>query len=211
LRVDLANLPGSLPETERDPGQFANLIGFAPKNEANSRWFARAPANVFRKTRGLRRVTHERAPQTSRLPALIAQTRPPTQRPSHNCATKFALEGLTQTLQEEVEGFGIRTLIVEPGAFRTGLFRPGAAYESAEMPEYADVVGPTRAYLREGDGQQPGDPIKAAEAIVAALDADDPPLRLVLGADAIGNIRERLESLTTELAKWEDVGTATAL
>jgi NAD(P)-dependent dehydrogenase (short-subunit alcohol dehydrogenase family) len=127
------------------------------------------------------------------------------------CATKFALEGLTQTLQEEVEPFGIRTLIVEPGAFRTGLFRPGAAYESAEMPEYADVVGPTRAYVREGDGQQPGDPVKAAEAIVAALDADDPPLRLVLGADAIGNIRRRLESLTAELTRWEDVGAATAL
>jgi NAD(P)-dependent dehydrogenase (short-subunit alcohol dehydrogenase family) len=127
------------------------------------------------------------------------------------CATKFALEGLTQTLQEEVEAFGIRTLIVEPGAFRTGLFRPGAAYESAEMPEYADVVGPTRAYVREGDGQQPGDPVKAAEAIVAALDADDPPLRLVLGADAIGNIRRRLESLTAELTRWEDVGAATAL
>ena len=127
------------------------------------------------------------------------------------CATKFALEGLTQTLQEEVEPFGIRALIVEPGAFRTGLFRPGAAYESAEMPEYADVVGPTRAYVREGDGQQPGDPVKAAEAIVAALDADDPPLRLVLGADAIGNIRRRLESLTAELTRWEDVGAATAL
>jgi NAD(P)-dependent dehydrogenase (short-subunit alcohol dehydrogenase family) len=127
------------------------------------------------------------------------------------CATKFALEGLTQTLQEEVEAFGIRTLIVEPGAFRTGLFRRGAAYESAEMPEYADVVGPTRAYVREGDGQQPGDPVKAAEAIVAALDADDPPLRLVLGADAIGNIRRRLESLTAELTRWEDVGAATAL
>jgi NAD(P)-dependent dehydrogenase (short-subunit alcohol dehydrogenase family) len=127
------------------------------------------------------------------------------------CATKFALEGLTQTLQEEVEPFGIRTLIVEPGAFRTGLFRPGAAYESAAMPEYEQTVGPTRAYVREGDGQQPGDPAKAAEAIIAALDADDPPLRLVLGADAIGNIRRRLESLTAELAEWEDVGAATAL
>ena len=127
------------------------------------------------------------------------------------CATKFALEGLTQTLQEEVEAFGIRTLIVEPGAFRTGLFRPGAAYESAAMPEYADVVGPTRAYVRDGDGLQPGDPVKAAEAIVAALDADDPPLRLVLGADAIGNIRRRLGSLTAELATWEELGAATAL
>jgi NAD(P)-dependent dehydrogenase (short-subunit alcohol dehydrogenase family) len=127
------------------------------------------------------------------------------------CATKFALEGLTQTLQEEVEAFGIRTLIVEPGAFRTGLFRPGAAYESTEMPEYAGTVGPTRAYVRDGHGEQPGDPVKAAEAIMTALDADEPPLRLVLGEDAIGNIRRRLESLTTELARWEDVGAATAL
>jgi NAD(P)-dependent dehydrogenase (short-subunit alcohol dehydrogenase family) len=127
------------------------------------------------------------------------------------CATKFALEGLTQTLREEVEPFGIQTLIVEPGAFRTGLFRPGAAYESAAMPEYEQTVGATRAYVSEGDGQQPGDPVKAAEAIIAALDAQDPPLRLVLGADAIGSIRRRLESLTAELADWEDVGAATAL
>ena len=127
------------------------------------------------------------------------------------CATKFALEGLTQTLQEEVEAFGIRTLIVEPGAFRTGLFRPGAAYESAEMPEYAEVVGPTRAYVRDNDGLQPGDPVKAAEAIITALDANDPPLRLVLGEDAIGNIRRHLQSVGAELDKWEDVGRATAI
>jgi NAD(P)-dependent dehydrogenase (short-subunit alcohol dehydrogenase family) len=57
------------------------------------------------------------------------------------CATKFALEGLTETLRDEVAAFGIRTVIVEPGAFRTGLFRPGAAYESAEMPVYAETVG----------------------------------------------------------------------
>jgi len=127
------------------------------------------------------------------------------------CATKFALEGLTETLQEEVEAFGIRTLIVEPGAFRTGLFRPGAAYESAEMPEYADSVGPTRAYVRDNHGLQPGDPVKAAEAIITALDADDPPLRLALGEDAIGNIRSRLESVGAELNAWEAVGRATAL
>jgi NAD(P)-dependent dehydrogenase (short-subunit alcohol dehydrogenase family) len=127
------------------------------------------------------------------------------------CATKFALEGLTETLQDEVEAFGIRTLIVEPGAFRTGLFRPGAAYESAEMPEYADTVGPTRAYVRDNDGLQPGDPVKAANAIITALYADDPPLRLVLGEDAIGNIRSRLDGLSAELDTWEAVGRATAI
>jgi NAD(P)-dependent dehydrogenase (short-subunit alcohol dehydrogenase family) len=127
------------------------------------------------------------------------------------CATKYALEGVTETLRDEVAGFGIRTLIVEPGAFRTGLFRPGAAYESEAMPEYADTVGPTRAYVRENDGLQPGDPVKAAQAILIALDADEPPLRLVLGADAIGNIERRLESLSDELASWRAVGEATAV
>jgi NAD(P)-dependent dehydrogenase (short-subunit alcohol dehydrogenase family) len=127
------------------------------------------------------------------------------------CATKFALEGLTQTLRDEVAAFGIQTLIVEPGAFRTGLFRPEAAYESAEMPEYADTVGPTREYVRTGDGAQPGDPAKAADAILQALDADEPPLRLVLGSDAIGNIERRLHALSDELEAWRALGAATAL
>ena len=126
------------------------------------------------------------------------------------CATKFALEGLTQALHDEVAAMGIRTLIVEPGAFRTGLFRPDAAYQSAELPAYADVVGATRAYVREGDGEQPGDPAKAAAAILAALDADRPPLRLVLGADAIAAIRHRTDGLMAELDAWADVGAATA-
>ena len=126
------------------------------------------------------------------------------------CATKFALEGLTETLRDEVASFGIRTLIVEPGAFRTGLFRPDAAYESAEMPEYDEIVGPTRTYVRTNDNLQPGDPAKAAAAIIAALDSDDPPLRLVLGADAIGNIERRLRVLADELEPWRSLGAATA-
>jgi NAD(P)-dependent dehydrogenase (short-subunit alcohol dehydrogenase family) len=127
------------------------------------------------------------------------------------CATKFALEGLTETLRDEVAGFGIHTLIVEPGAFRTGLFRPGAAYESAEMQEYADTVGPTREYLRNNDGAQPGDPVKAAAAIIGALDAEEPPLRLVLGEDAIGNIEQRQQALAAELDAWRELGRATAI
>src|SRR3954471_2825289 len=127
------------------------------------------------------------------------------------CATKFALEGLTETLRDEVAGFGIQTLIVEPGAFRTGLFRPGAAYESEAMPEYAGTVGPTRDYVRNNDGRQPGDPAKAAKAILTALDADEPPLRLVLGADAIGNIERRAEALSEELEAWRSLGEATAI
>ena len=127
------------------------------------------------------------------------------------CATKFALEGLTETLRDEVAPFGIHTMIVEPGAFRTGLFRSDAAYESAEMPEYAETVGPTREYVRTNHGAQPGDPVKAAHAIITALDADDPPRRLVLGTDAIGNIERRLAALGEELGRWRDLGAATAI
>jgi NAD(P)-dependent dehydrogenase (short-subunit alcohol dehydrogenase family) len=127
------------------------------------------------------------------------------------CATKFALEGLTETLRDEVAPFGIHTLIVEPGAFRTGLFRADAAYMSDELPEYADTVGPTREYVRAGHGLQAGDPAKAAAAIITALDSDTPPLRLVLGADAIGNITQRLDAVRTELDRWEQVGRDTAV
>src|SRR3954465_8217271 len=126
------------------------------------------------------------------------------------CATKFALEALTETLRDEVAGFGIQTLIVEPGAFRTGLFRSDAAYQSAEMPEYAETVGPTREYVRTNHGAQPGDPAKAAEAIIAALDADEPPLRLALGADAIGNIESHLAGGSDELERWRSLGESTA-
>jgi hypothetical protein len=78
------------------------------------------------------------------------------------------------------------------------------------MPEYADAVGPTRDYVASNDGKQPGDPRKAAAAIATALDADETPLRLVLGADAIGNIRSRLESVGDELSRWDAVGRDTS-
>lgn len=124
------------------------------------------------------------------------------------CATKFALEGLTQTLSQEVPS--VHFLIVEPGAFRTGLFGRDAAYLSAPMPEYAGTVGPTRSYVETGGGAQPGDPAKAARAILTAMSSAKPPLRLVLGGDAIDRIRERLGDLQDELGEWEELGRATS-
>ncbi|HEV7707443.1 MAG TPA: SDR family NAD(P)-dependent oxidoreductase [Asanoa sp.] len=124
-------------------------------------------------------------------------------------ATKFALEGLTEALRQEVN-FGVRFLIVEPGSFRTGLFGPDAAYVSEPHPAYAATVGPTREYLGT-HGTQPGDPAKAARAILAALDAPDPPLRLALGADAVESIGAVLAEQTAELAKWAAVSRDTAI
>ena len=124
------------------------------------------------------------------------------------CATKHALEGLTEALSQEVD-FGVRFLIVEPGAFRTGLFAAGSAYLSTAMPEYAATVGPTRAYVTDGDGTQPGDPAKAAAAILTALAAEHTPLRLALGDDAVDSIRAHLNSMGEELTAWESLSRST--
>jgi len=125
------------------------------------------------------------------------------------CATKFALEGLTETLVDEVPG--VRFVIVEPGAFRTGLFDSSAAIISTAMDEYADTVGPTRNFVATGGGTQPGDPAKAAAAIHHAVVGDSAPTRLVLGPDAHDGIAARLDRLGQELRAWTEVSRSTDL
>ncbi|TDC27553.1 SDR family NAD(P)-dependent oxidoreductase [Streptomyces sp. 8K308] len=124
------------------------------------------------------------------------------------CGTKFALEGMSEALAEEVGPLGVKVLIVEPGAFRTELF--GNRGVSAEIDDYADTVGPTRSMVEGGHGTQPGDPARAAAAILAALDADETPLRLALGSDAIDTILDHLDRVRTDLTVWEWVGRDTA-
>jgi NAD(P)-dependent dehydrogenase (short-subunit alcohol dehydrogenase family) len=119
-------------------------------------------------------------------------------------AAKFALEGISEALADEVAPHGIRTLIVEPGAFRTQLM--GARFHrSRELDAYATTVGQARGWLERADGTQPGDPRKGVAAVLAALDASDPPLRLVLGTDAVDAIRAKHERLLTDLDAWDAV------
>jgi NAD(P)-dependent dehydrogenase (short-subunit alcohol dehydrogenase family) len=121
-------------------------------------------------------------------------------------ATKFALEGWSEALAKEVERFGIRVLIVEPGAFRTSFNGPGALLMSKPIAAYTEQVDAVRNNLAADDGKQPGDPAKAAAAILQALDSDHPPLRLALGNDAVDAISQALDDAKAELALWERVG-----
>jgi NAD(P)-dependent dehydrogenase (short-subunit alcohol dehydrogenase family) len=125
------------------------------------------------------------------------------------CAAKHALEAVSESLAAEVRPFGIRVLIVEPGAFRTRLFGP-AFVSLPAMPEYEATVGSTRAYAAGSDGLQPGDPVKAAQAIIDAVLAGAPNLRLPLGADAVQSIREKLARVAADVDATEAVATATA-
>ncbi|MFC0530264.1 oxidoreductase [Phytohabitans kaempferiae] len=124
-------------------------------------------------------------------------------------ATKAALEQLSEGLADEVTSFGIKVLIVEPGAFRTNLFGRDAAYFSKENPAYAATVGATRKMVQGSDGSQPGDPAKAAAAIRLALAAPKTPLRLALGGDAVDILTAHLDSVRAELAEWEKVSRGT--
>ena len=121
-------------------------------------------------------------------------------------ATKFALEGWSEALAKEVKRFGIKVLIVEPGAFRTSFNGPGALLMSKPIPAYDEQIEPLRTGMPDDDGKQPGDPAKAAAAILLALDSQDPPLRLALGNDAVDAIGESLDTAKAELAAWERVG-----
>jgi NAD(P)-dependent dehydrogenase (short-subunit alcohol dehydrogenase family) len=123
-------------------------------------------------------------------------------------ATKFALEGLSEALADEVGALGIKVLVVEPGAFRTELFAGVSA--SAEIGAYADSVGPTRRMIDTDHGRQPGDPAKAAAAILTALAAERTPLRLPLGNDAVDAILGHLDGVRTEISAWDEVARNTA-
>ncbi|MGW6285749.1 oxidoreductase [Streptomyces sp. NPDC055107] len=128
-------------------------------------------------------------------------------------ASKFALEGISEALYDELAPLGIRVTIVEPGGFRTN-FLNSATSMRVEPPSIVDYVvgaGPVREALADYDGRQPGDPVKAAKAIVDITEVTEPPLRLQLGADAIERVEAKLDRVRRELDAWRHVALSTGI
>lgn len=122
---------------------------------------------------------------------------------------KFALEGVSEALRGEVAPLGIKVTIVEPGPFRTDFIGRSLDRAEEQMEAYQGTVGKFLNFLNNIEGKQPGDPAKAAEAIIKVVNSENPPLRLVLGKYAYSKFRQKIESLKTELDKWELVAANT--
>jgi NAD(P)-dependent dehydrogenase (short-subunit alcohol dehydrogenase family) len=125
-------------------------------------------------------------------------------------ASKFALEGLSEALALELAPLGIKVLIVEPGAFRTG-FAGNALRHMPVLPAYEEGLRPVREFTSGMHETQPGDPMKAAQAIDKALRADKSPLRLQLGEDAVTAVREHAEMMLADLEAWQAIGLDTRI
>ena len=122
---------------------------------------------------------------------------------------KFAVEGLSETLAQEVAPFGLGVTVVEPGAFRTDFRGPSMKQSSTRLTAYEHTTGKVRDSVFAGHGKQAGDPTLAAAAIINALESNQPPMHLALGGDALDLIRRKMTALQHELDAWEKVTRST--
>ena len=120
-------------------------------------------------------------------------------------ATKFAVEGLSEALWQEVEPLGIKVMLVEPSGFRTDWAGRSANESKKQIADYAATAGVCRSEMRADSGKQPGDPVRAAKAIVEAVASLNPPHHLLLGNDAYEGATAKLEALGKEFKAWESV------
>jgi NAD(P)-dependent dehydrogenase (short-subunit alcohol dehydrogenase family) len=120
-------------------------------------------------------------------------------------ATKFAVEGLSEALWQEVEPLGIRVMLVEPSGFRTDWAGRSANESKNVIEDYAATAGTWRREVRASSGHQPGDPVRAARAIIKAVESLHPPHHLLLGNDAYNAATAKLDDLRQQYAAWESV------
>jgi NAD(P)-dependent dehydrogenase (short-subunit alcohol dehydrogenase family) len=117
--------------------------------------------------------------------------------------TKYAVEGMSESLAIEVKPLGIDVLVVEPGPFRTNWAGPSIKQSAIRIEDYAATAGERRKQTEARSGNQAGDPVRAAQAIIDAALADTPPLRLLLGKTALELARKKVASLTHDFDEWE--------
>jgi NAD(P)-dependent dehydrogenase (short-subunit alcohol dehydrogenase family) len=119
-------------------------------------------------------------------------------------ATKYAVEGLSESLAQEVAPLGIKVLIVEPGPFRTDWAGRSIKQSKTRLPDYEQTAGKRRAETEARSGKQAGDPFRGAEAIIKAVEAKDPPLRLLLGKPALDLAYKKLETQKANFDAWAE-------
>jgi NAD(P)-dependent dehydrogenase (short-subunit alcohol dehydrogenase family) len=119
-------------------------------------------------------------------------------------AAKFAIEGFSEVLANEVKPFGVRVIIIEPGAFRTDWQGPSMRLHQVG-PDYEQSVGEINRWREQTSGTQPGDPARAARIIVEAVRLEDPPRRLLLGAGAVAQARDAGAARAAELEQWAEL------
>jgi len=126
-------------------------------------------------------------------------------------ASKFAVEGWMESLTGEVEPFGIRTMVVEPGFFRTELLTPeSTAFGELSIDDYDEARAQSNAFWASMNGQQAGDPAKLARALVALADSDAPPLRWVAGEDVVEGVEDKARLLLAQLDAHRELSTSLA-
>ena len=118
-------------------------------------------------------------------------------------ATKFAVEGLSSALLQEVEPLGIKVMVVEPSGFRTDWAGRSANESKKQIADYAKTAGAWRRDIRADSGKQPGDPVRAVQAIIRAVESPNPPRHLLLGNDAYEGAMSKLEELRTDFSAVE--------
>jgi NAD(P)-dependent dehydrogenase (short-subunit alcohol dehydrogenase family) len=128
------------------------------------------------------------------------------------CATKFAVNGFSETLSAEVAPFGIKVTIVQPGYFRTNFLSAGSlAVPQNQIADYQNVRDTVNFHQNDMDQQQAGDPEKAAAAMISITTEANPPLNLFLGEDAYGLAEKKLAFVQNELETWKDLTLSTAI
>lgn len=129
---------------------------------------------------------------------------------SFYCGSKFALEGISEALGKEVAGFGIRVTTLAPGQFRTDWAGRSMDRTPRSIADYDTVMDPIRAARQARSGNQPGDPARAAQALLAMIEAPNPPVRLFLGDDALGLVEQKLGAMKAEITAWDSLSRSTS-